>query len=132
MHWHTNARRNRSFHDTGSFIARLRHNQKLNAWPEHFQSLAIALYNYISKRGGFGQSFHLPLSFPLFACPISIPLPNESKNRPPSEYGKHCQHNHGHSNFCDPDSDPFHRQGFWPIEPDLFEGFDEHRLEARR
>jgi hypothetical protein len=65
MQWYTNARRNRSFHNTGSFIARLRSNQKLDTWPKHLKSLAVAFHNSISKCFGFGKSFHLPLSFAL-------------------------------------------------------------------
>ncbi len=49
MHWHRNARRNRSFHDARSFIAWLRCNQKLNAWSEHLKYLAITFHYNISK-----------------------------------------------------------------------------------
>jgi hypothetical protein len=49
MHWHRNARRNRSFHDARSFIAWLRCNQKLNAWSEHLKYLAITFNYNISK-----------------------------------------------------------------------------------
>jgi hypothetical protein len=72
MHWHTNARRNRSFHDTGSFIMGLRSNQKLDTWPEHLKRLAVAFHNSIGKRFGFTKSFHLPLSFPLLGSATSV------------------------------------------------------------